>query len=153
MRWPSPWLLLGSAAFLLVSCVGEAETSAPTTAARPAPSFSGDGGSRFCAAIAAPASGTVPDPFQPGIEPAEVERRMRGLRRRFDELVALAPVELADELGALARALGRLDETLASHGYDLAAAGAAGEDLSAFDAPEFEETADRLEAYREQVCG
>lgn len=53
---------------------------------------------------------------------------------------------------ALGAALDDLDAALDAAGYDFTALAGSGADVSAFDAPQFVETATRIDAYRRQVC-
>ncbi|WP_436793071.1 hypothetical protein [Actinospongicola halichondriae] len=123
-----------------------------TTPATAPPTYSGEGGEAFCAALRDADDRPVLDPFQAGLDAREVELRLRALVVRSEQLAAAAPPELADDVQALASGLGALDETLADHGYDFGAAGEAGADLSAVDAPEFVDIGVRVAAYRDQVC-
>lgn len=123
----------------LAACSGDDEGAAP-----------GPEEERFCELLAdAPPAA---DPFESGIGPDEVERRLTDLRRQFDSLAAVAPDGLAGDLDELASALAELDEVLAAEDYDLAALAAANPDLSRFDDPRFAEIGARLAEHREDTC-
>lgn len=105
---------------------------------------------RFCRLVEeTPAAA---DPFEAGITPDEVERRLGALRRRFDDLAAVAPDALAGDLQELGTALTELDEVLAAEGYDLVALAGTDPDLSRFDDPRFEEIGARVADHRAAVC-
>lgn len=127
-------------------------TAGETTTSIPVPEFTGDPDSPFCTLIDAAEDRSVLDPFETDLEPREVDLRLRALRLRFAEFAEAAPPELEDELDDLVAALDDLDAALDDVGYDFAALGESGTDLGAFDAPQFAETAVRIDAYRSQVC-
>ena len=105
---------------------------------------------RFCDLLAdAPPAA---DPFESGIGPDEVERRLTDLRRQFDSLAEVAPDDLAVDLGELGSALDELDEVLAAEDYDLEALAGTDPDLSRFDDPRFVEIGARLADHREDTC-
>lgn len=121
-----------------------------TTTTTELPVFRGDPDSAFCRL--ARQDRPVLDPFEPGLEPREVELRVRQLRNRFDEFAAAAPSELRTELRSLVEALEELDALLDEHGYDFAAVADSGADTSMFDRSEFGDVAVEIAAYRQQVC-
>lgn len=127
-------------------------TSAETTVSTTVPTFTGDPDSPFCDLIDEGETRPVLSPFEPGIEPGEVELRMRNLRNRFDEFADAAPPDLEADLDALVVALADTDAALATHDYDFAAMAEAGVTVSTFDDPVFEIVAFRLAEYRTQVC-
>ncbi len=121
-----------------------------STTSTAAPQFSGDPDSAFCAAVLD--DRPVLDPFESGLDAREVELRLRALVVRADQLAAVAPPDLTDDVAMLADGLTALDEALDAHGYDFGAAGAADADLSFLDSPEFTDVGVRVAAYRDQVC-
>lgn len=147
----------------LAACSGDDGGSLPPTSTATSsatdettttvPEFTGDAGSPFCALVTAADDRPVLDPFEAGLEPQEVELRFRAMQIRFAEFAEVAPSELADDLADLVTALDDLDTALDAAGYDFASLAESGADLSAFDAPQFFETATRIDAYRTQVCG
>ena len=147
--------VLALAALVLVGCSsgGDADDDAQarsTTTTTEVPLFSGDPDSAFCRL--AREDRPVLDPFEPGLEPREVELRVRQLRNRFDEFAAAAPSELRTELRSLVDALEELDVLLEEHDYDFGALADSGADTSMFDRSEFGGVAVRIAAYRQQVC-
>jgi hypothetical protein len=131
---------------LAVCWLGACTTGGDETTAEQA----GGDGAAFCRLLddAAPTA----DPFESGIGPDEVERRLDALRARFDALAAVAPDSLAGDLDELGDALTELDEVLAAAGYDLVALAETNPDLSQFDDPRFEEIGTRLADHRADVC-
>ncbi len=126
-------------------------TSSPTAETGSSePTFTGDPGSAFCRSL--DELGPVADPFQPGLEPREVQLRLRALRLRTEDALAVAPPELSDDIASLVAALRDLDESLEEHDYDFSAAAEAGVDLSFANDAAFADAAVRIGAYREQVC-
>lgn len=128
----------------LAACAGAASDSA-------GPTFDGDAGSRFCRLVRD--ADPVPDPFEQGLRPDEVESRVQTLERRFREVVDVAPPELDDEVRELVAALEGLDRVLAEHGYDFEAVARSRAELFPFDQERFAATSIRIEAYRREVCG
>lgn len=156
------------AASVAIACAGD-ESVAPTTTASTSataststssdaatttapPDFTGDRDSPFCETVRAAADRPLLDPFEAGLEPDEVELRLRALVLRFDEFAAQAPDVLRDDLGDLVSALADLESSLADFGHDLGAAAEAGVDLSVVDEPRFADVAARLAGYSAQVC-
>ena len=125
---------------------------ADTTSTTTVPSYGGDPDSDFCQELSSAADRPLLDPFASGIDARELDLRLRALLVRFERLVSVAPPEVADDVALVAAGLVTLDEALARHGHDLAAAAEAGEDLSFLDAPEFGDVALRIAAYQQQVC-
>lgn len=146
--------LLAVAALVIAACSdgdpAADEAQARSTTTTTLPEFSGDPDSPFCRL--AREDRPVLDPFEPGLEPREVELRVRQLRNRFDEFAAVAPTELGPELRSLVDALEELDALLEEHGYDFGAVADAGADTSMFDRSEFGGVAVEIAAYRQQVC-
>ncbi len=134
-----------------VASTTTAAVVAPTETTAP-PTFTGDGSSAFCLALADADDRPVLDPFEAGLEAREVELRLRALVVRAGQLSDAAPPELAADVSSLAAGLAAVDETLAAHEYDFGAAGAADADLSFLDAAEFVDVGVRIAAYRAQVC-
>lgn len=130
-------------------------TTQPATASTVSttvPTFTGDPDSPFCRLIVEGAERPVLDPFEPGLDPSEVELRLRNLRNRFEEFAEVAPPGLEADLDALVVALADTDASLAVHDYDFAAMAEAGVTVSTFDDPVFEIVGFRLGQYRIQVC-
>ena len=152
------------AALLLLGCstdgesvadaVGQTTTeSAPTeTSTTAVPDYTGDSGSTFCGLLRQAGERPVLDPFEAGLEPREIELRLRTLLVRFDELLRDAPAEITSDIELVATGLLALDDALSGHAYDLGAAAEAGENLAFLDAPEFADVATRIAAYETQVC-
>lgn len=130
----------------------EAVVTSSSTSTAPAPTFTGDADSPFCRLLETADERPVRDPFEAGLDPREVEIRMRALQLRFGEFADVAPSELSGEIEQLVASLDELDETLADAGYDFGTLAEQDADVSAFDAPAFADTATRIGAYRDQVC-
>ena len=151
---------LAAILLVLAACSGDDQTSSPSTMSSSTtegttttvPEFTGDPDSPFCTLVAAAEDNAVLDPFEPGLEPREVELRFRAMQLRFAEFAEAAPPELAGELADIVAALEDLDSVLAVADYDFTALAESGSDLSVFDDPRFAETAARIDAYRDQVC-
>ena len=149
------------AASVALAC-SDGDDATPTTTASPTtadstttiaiPTFTGDPASPFCIAVRSAAERPVLDPFEAGLDPDEVELRLRALVVRFGQFADQAPDELADDLDDLSSALVELESTLADFGHDLGAAAEAGVDLSVVDDPRFVDAGTRLAAYAAQVC-
>jgi hypothetical protein len=147
--------VLALAALVVVGCSSDGGADADdeaqsTTTSAEVPVFTGDADSAFCRL--AREDRPVLDPFEPGLEPREVELRVRQLRNRFDEFAAAAPRELRTELRSLVDALEELDALLEDHDYDFGALADSGADTSMFDRSEFGGLAVQIAAYRQQVC-
>lgn len=148
-------------AVLLAGCSDDAgdETAAPdptttssTSTTSTTVTFTGDPDSEFCRLVVSSEDRPVLDPFEAGLDPAEVKVRFLSLRLRFDEFAAAAPAELADDLDELVSGLDTLEQELAAAGYDFAVLAESGADVSGFDDESFADTAVRIAAYRQQVC-
>lgn len=131
--------------------VTSTSSTVPTETTAP-PTYTGDPDSDFCELIRQAADRPVLDPFQPGLEPTEVQLRFRALRNRFREFAEVAPAELADDLDRTVDALADLEQVLADGGWDFDRLAEGDVDLSMFDAPVFADVSARLSAYRDQVC-
>ena len=144
-------LTLAVGLVLVAACGGGDDDGAGTTTTEVA-RFEGDADSAVCRATRDAAERPVLDPFEPGLDPREVELRFRALAQRFGTFADLAPEPLADDLALLDERFDRLAAVLQDADYDFEALVGSGEDLSLFDAPELVDVADRLAAYQEQVC-
>ena len=137
---------------------GDAEGASEPTAPQEATGstaplrFEGDPDSEFCQRSRAAADEPVLDPFEPGLEPREVELRFRALAQRFEGFADIAPEPLADDLGMLDASFDDLATVLADADYDFGRLAADEVDVSVFDDPALAAVADRLTAYQDQVC-
>lgn len=153
-------LAVACCASALLGCSGGSGSGSPTSApSEPSATststlvtYVGDPDSPFCRLVADAESRPVRDPFEPDLDPGEVQVRFRALRLRFAEFATVAPPELAPDLEALVRSLDDLDSLLAANDYDFDSLAASGADMSAFDDPAFVDTASSISAYRTQVC-
>lgn len=132
--------------------VDDPTDDAVTTTDPVVPVFEGDPDSPFCAAIRDADDTPVLDPFEGGIEPREVELRLRALRVRFGEFAAVAPPALEADLDAVVDGLDDLDALLADNDYDFDRVAESGTDISLVSDPAFNAIGTRLLAYRDQVC-
>lgn len=154
--------LAALAVLALVACSGDSNlTAAPdgdgpstdtTTVPDTAP-FVGDPDSEFCARTRASAAEPAADPFEPDIEPAEVEARFRALRRRVEGLAEVAPPELEADLALLTTSLGELADRLEDAAFDFDVLAESDADLSVADDPALAVIAVELPRYQRQVCG
>ena len=144
-------LALAAGIVLVAACGGDDDGGAAATTTEVA-RFEGDADSAFCRATRDAAERPVLDPFEPRLDPREVELRFRALAQRFGTFADLAPEPLADDLALLDERFDRLAAVLQDADYDFEALVGSGEDLSLFDAPELAAVATRLAAYQEQVC-
>ena len=131
---------------------GEDAAATATTATTDEVVFEGDPDSPFCEASRAAADDPVLDPFEPGLAPAEIERRFDVLAQRFAGFADVAPPDLADDLRLLDRSFDELAALLASVEYDFEELARTEVDMSLFDDPVFTDVAARLAAYQDQVC-
>lgn len=127
-------------------------TASTATTAVTVPTFAGDADSAFCVEVRAADDEPVLDPFATGLEPREVELRLRALRLRFGDFAEVAPPELEADLNSVVTSLDELDAVLDASGYDFAALAESGADIALADDPAFATIGTRLLAYREQVC-
>lgn len=152
--------MLGAVILLSACRGGSDDVASSTTTTEPAasatsttsPEFAGEPDSEFCSLVNSADERPVRDPFEAGLDPPEVRVRFRALQLRFEELAAVAPPELGDDLDALVDSLDELDVVLADAGYDFGRLAGTDADVSAFDDPRFVDTATRLASYRAQVC-
>lgn len=153
--------LLLTATIVVAACSddddGENSTTSSTTASTTTttdsvPTFAGDPDSAFCVEVRSADDAPVLDPFATGLEPREVELRLRALRLRFGDFAEVAPRELEADLDSVVASLDELDALLDASGYDFAALAESGADISLADDPAFATIGTRLLAYREQVC-
>ena len=154
--------LIAAAVMALAACTdrsdgnsADATTSSVTAApssTTTAPDYSGDPDSAFCALVESSDDRSVRDPFEPGLDPPEVQVRFRALQLRFEEYADVTPVELRADIDAVVATFDQLDGVLAGSGYDFDRLAETSTDLGAFDDPSFAAAADRISAYQSQVC-
>jgi hypothetical protein len=158
-------VLLVALVLLAAACSGGGgEDAATTTTADPGtvesssttapPDYTGDAGSPFCTLLRDTDPSTIL--AGDGSDPAAVEQAFTGLVRVFADARALAPSEIAADVGLVADGIEALDAALAAVGYDftaLAAAPQAAEVTEAVNDPVFTDAGARISAYRTQVCG
>jgi len=137
-----------AAALLLTACGGGGDGAAPSSTTSP-----GDPDSPFCERSREAADEPLRDPFQAGIDPAEVERRFTALAARFDRLTEVAPPSLDEDLAVLDRRLDELADVLDGAGWDFEQLVRQEVDVSLFDDPELAAVAERLAAHQRDVCG
>lgn len=148
-----------------VACSGgDGEGAATTTTADPGtaesssttapPDYTGDPGSPFCTLLRDTDPSTIL--AGDGGDPAAVEQAFTRLVGVFADARALAPSEIAADVGLVADGIQALDAALAAVGYDftaLAATPQAAEVTAAVNDPVFTDAGARISAYRSQVCG
>jgi hypothetical protein len=129
------------------STAGSSSTTAP-------PTYTGDAASPFCTLLRDTDPRTIL--AGDGGDPAAVEQAFTRLVRVFADARALAPAEIAADVGLVADGIEALDAALAAVGYDfavLAATPQAAEVTAAVNDPVFTDAGARISAYRTQVCG
>lgn len=148
-----------------VACSGgDGEDAATTTTADPGtvesssttapPDYTGDPGSPFCTLLRDTDPSTIL--AGDGGDPAAVQQAFTRLVGVFADARALAPSEIAADVGLVADGIEALDAALAAVGYDftaLAATPQAAEVTAAVNDPVFTDAGARISAYRSQVCG
>jgi len=144
--------LLAVACIGLLAACGDDDTADPTPTTTEVARFEGDPDSPFCRRSREAADQPVLDPFEPGLDPREVELRFRALAQRFTGFAELAPDVLADDLALLDERFDQLAGVLETADYDFEQLVGSGEDLAVFDAPELADVAERLAAYQDRVC-
>lgn len=150
----SAWFVVAVATVSVAACSGDGDDSpaASSSASEPrAEVFEGDADSEFCVRSRQAASEELTDPFSPGLDAAETERRLELVRERFSAVARFAPVELEADLDALVAALESMASTLEAVDYDLSRLTEA--DRASFDGSGFGAAAARIDAYQSQVCG
>lgn len=123
-----------------------------TTTPVSVPTFTGDTDSEYCVLVREAPERPLLSPFELGIDAFEVELRVRNLRNRFDELVAVAPEELSEDLARLTVALQTVDETLDGVDYEIDRLADAAQSIPGLDDPAFDQVNVNLAAYNDQVC-
>lgn len=129
------------------STAGSSSTTAP-------PTYTGDAASPFCTLLRDTDPSTIL--AGDGGDPGAVEQAFTRLVRVFADARALAPAEIAADVGLVADGIEALDAALAAVGYDftaLAATPQAAEVTAAVNDPVFTDAGARISAYRAQVCG
>lgn len=149
-------------AALLVAALGACsdddgpDRSAPSSTTTVTYTFTGDPQSPFCQLVRTNATATTVDVSAPGKTPAELDAGFRELLAQLQHAADVAPPELREDAALVAVGMGAYVDALRAAGFDNDALSRSDQGIevaAAINDPSFQVAGDRIEAYKQQVCG